>query len=338
MECELLGRKGSFSWWLQVFLIGACMTSLVGKRFTDTVRRPWKVWFFDSSKQGVQAAMVHFINIGLSVAFGEFMGTDSDPCNWYWINLTLDCTFGVAIIFLLLRLLQWIYCLKCVGRPELARCGDYGDPPSCRLFLRQLFDYQARMVSFVRLPDYEPGVLRKPIELPEGLGEIFKSLTPSFLREEEEPDVFSRCCPQITLRQRLLGWFCCFGLGLLLQAASFSAVTRALLGHPGRFAVTYTLGNLVALTGTFFLAGPAKQCRNMTKHNRLAASIIFVAAMFLTLFSAEAKPFHGQSLLVMLMVLLQWLALVWYTLSFIPYGRKLSLSVLQRCLWWCCEF
>lgn len=143
MECELLGRKGSFSWWLQVFLIGACMTSLVGKRFTDTVRRPWKVWFFDSSKQGVQAAMVHFINIGLSVAFGEFMGTDSDPCNWYWINLTLDCTFGVAIIFLLLRLLQWIYCLKCVGRPELARCGDYGDPPSCRLFLRQLFDYQA---------------------------------------------------------------------------------------------------------------------------------------------------------------------------------------------------
>ena len=31
--------------------------------------------------------------------------------------------------------------------------------------------------------------------------------------------------------------------------------TRALFGHPGRFALTYTLGNIVALVGTFFLAG-----------------------------------------------------------------------------------
>lgn len=143
IECELLGRSGSFSWWLQIVLISVCMVSLVGKRFTDTVRRPWKVWFFDSSKQGVQAGMVHFLNIGLSVAFGEWLQTDSDPCNWYCINLTLDCTIGVAIVFLLLRLMQFTYHLKCVGRPELARCGDYGDPPQCKIFARQLFDYQA---------------------------------------------------------------------------------------------------------------------------------------------------------------------------------------------------
>mmetsp|Transcript_81403 Transcript_81403/g.263647 ORF Transcript_81403/g.263647 Transcript_81403/m.263647 type:complete len:321 (+) Transcript_81403:114-1076(+) len=139
--CQLL--SSSFGWWLQLILGGVCFISLVGKRFTDSVRRPWKVWFFDTSKQVISAFMVHFVNILLSMAFGEWLSADADPCNWYWINLTLDDTLGVGILFVLLRLLQCAYRTRCVGRPELAMTGEYGDPPDVQIFGRQLLDWQA---------------------------------------------------------------------------------------------------------------------------------------------------------------------------------------------------
>lgn len=147
LQCELLGKWGSFGWWLQAFLGLTCLVSLVGKRFTDQVRRPWKVWFFDTSKQFVQACLNHLINIGLSVAFGEWLDdADTDPCNWYCINLTLDCTLGVGLLFLLLRMLQCTYRSERVGRPELARCGEYGDPPDIRIFARQLLDWEGLVI------------------------------------------------------------------------------------------------------------------------------------------------------------------------------------------------
>jgi len=120
--------------------------SLVGKRFADKVRRPWKVWFFDTSKQGISALVIHFVNILLSMAFGNWLEGDADPCNWYWINLTLDDTLGVGILFILLRILQCVYRMRCVGRPELALSGEYGDPPDVRIFGRQLLDWQVLVI------------------------------------------------------------------------------------------------------------------------------------------------------------------------------------------------
>lgn len=142
--CDLIST--SFGWWLQAVLGAVCFISLVGKRFTDKVRRPWRVWFFDTSKQACAAGLMHFGNIFLAMAFGEFLDNSSDPCNWYWINLTLDDTLGVLVIFILLRLLQCTYRLRCVNRPHLALSGEYGDPPDLRIFVRQLLDFQGIVV------------------------------------------------------------------------------------------------------------------------------------------------------------------------------------------------
>jgi len=131
---------------MQAFLGVVCFVSLVGKRFTDKIRRPWKIWFLDTSKQGFSAFLVHFLNILLSMAFGEWLDADADPCNWYWINLTLDDTLGVGILFLLLKVLQCTYRTKCVGRPELALSGEYGEPPDVRIFGRQFLDWQGLVI------------------------------------------------------------------------------------------------------------------------------------------------------------------------------------------------
>lgn len=144
LACQLVASM--FGWYLQICLGTVCFISLLGKRFTDRVRRPWKVWFFDTAKQGIGATTVHFLNILLSMALGRWLDTDADPCNWYWINLTLDSTVGVLVCYILLRTMQCIYRSKCVNRPELALCGEYGDPPSCRMFCRQLLDWQMLVI------------------------------------------------------------------------------------------------------------------------------------------------------------------------------------------------
>mmetsp|Transcript_87233 Transcript_87233/g.182562 ORF Transcript_87233/g.182562 Transcript_87233/m.182562 type:complete len:299 (+) Transcript_87233:132-1028(+) len=140
IACQLLAT--SFAWYLQAFLGLVCFASLVGKRFTDKVRRPWKVWFLDTSKQGFSAFLVHFLNILLSMGFERFLDSEADPCNWYWINLTLDDTLGIGVCFLLLKCMQCAYRSRCIDRPELALSGEYGDPPSCRIWARQLLDWQ----------------------------------------------------------------------------------------------------------------------------------------------------------------------------------------------------
>lgn len=127
----------------QSALSAICLLSLVAKRFADSEQRPWRVWLFDVSKQVVQAAMNHLIIVGLLKAFHEPLDVEANLCNWYWVNMLVDSTIGVLVSLVILRAIQCGYRMKCVGRPDLARCGDYGDPPDFRVFLRQLGDWLA---------------------------------------------------------------------------------------------------------------------------------------------------------------------------------------------------
>eukprot|EP00913_Durusdinium_trenchii_P010260 g9621.t1 len=103
---------------------------------------------------------------------------------------------------------------------------------------------------------------------------------------------------------------------------------RAKLG----FAELYTLGNLLALVGTLFLAGPRRQLRRMGREKRWIASLCFVVSMVLTLLVALSPgKWHGRTLILLLLVLVQWAALIWYTLSYIPFGQRTALGALRAC-------
>lgn len=140
VQCELLGKFGSFGWWVQLFLFGCCFCSLIYKRFHDEVRRSWLVWFFDTSKQGFGAMLAHGLNIALAKTFDALVSVEADACNWYFINITMDTTFGCVIVIILLKVLTRIY-VRCLKRPDLARIGEYGDPPNYKIWRRQLADY-----------------------------------------------------------------------------------------------------------------------------------------------------------------------------------------------------
>lgn len=154
--------------------------------------------------------------------------------------------------------------------------------------------------------------------------------------------------PSLTLKQRIIGFASCFTIGMLLSFMS----TLSIL-DPVRFSIMYTLGNVIALFSTAFLFGPCRQLKNMFARTRIIATFIYLAALVGTLVVAikvrhptappsRASPHSTTSLRlpasqtesvigVLCMIAVQFLALVWYTISYIPYARDLVWRMLGNC-------
>lgn len=155
-KCELVG---TFSLLTQGFLGLLCLLSLIIKRFYEyPERRTWQVWIFDVSKQVIGAMGVHVFNLLLSILKaqpeinglkrkkGEDCYENDDctgsPCDWYFLNIVLDCTIGVYVLYLILRFTSHI-CTKYLGVTQI-KSGEYGSNthhPSVRAYLKQLCLY-----------------------------------------------------------------------------------------------------------------------------------------------------------------------------------------------------
>jgi len=137
--CHLTGNTG---WLLQILLGAMAFTVLIYKRQTETPRRSWKIWFFDSSKQGFVAMEIHFINVGLARAMME-SGDGHDSCTWYFTMVVLDSTLGLLTVYWLLR-----WSSHCVNkyRLKLLYSGEYGTPPRFKPYLAQMLLYNGVML------------------------------------------------------------------------------------------------------------------------------------------------------------------------------------------------
>jgi len=167
---------------------------------------------------------------------------------------------------------------------------------------------------------------------------LIRTLTPGFMRnDEQEEDFASTCCPSLGIQQRIFGCACCFAAGQLLQFFAFSASAGVLLGHPGRFARCYSMGNMMMITGSFFLSGPKRQCSKIREKDRTPAFGAFILSMVLTLTVVHMNPFLGRALLILLLVVIEWCAKVWYILSYVPYGHTVGRRVVTAVFGRCCS-
>ncbi|XP_001371701.2 vesicle transport protein SFT2A [Monodelphis domestica] len=137
-------------------------------------------------------------------------------------------------------------------------------------------------------------------------------------QDDEEQGLTSQVLDASTLSWNTrLKWFAiCFICGILC-----SIIGTALLWLPGGvklFAVFYTFGNIAALASTCFLMGPVKQLKKMFESTRLFATVIMLICLVLTL--CAALWWHKKGL-ALLFCILQFLAMSWYSLSYIPYAR-----------------
>uniref|UniRef100_A0A8D0L1Y0 Vesicle transport protein n=1 Tax=Sphenodon punctatus TaxID=8508 RepID=A0A8D0L1Y0_SPHPU len=123
-------------------------------------------------------------------------------------------------------------------------------------------------------------------------------------------------------------WFAiCFVSGILC-----SILGTALLWLPGGlklFAVFYTIGNVAALSSTCFLMGPVKQLKRIFEPTRLIATIVM---LFCLVFTLCAVFWWGKKGLALLFCILQFLAMTWYSLSYIPFARDAVIKCFTSCL------
>ncbi|CAD6231918.1 GSCOCG00001652001-RA-CDS [Cotesia congregata] len=126
---------------------------------------------------------------------------------------------------------------------------------------------------------------------------------------------------------RIKGFAICFIIGILLTfLGSF-----ALFLHKGLtvFAVFYTLGNIVSLLSTCFLMGPMNQLKKMFASTRIIATLIVFISLAMTLYAALKLEKAG---LALLFIIIQSLAMTWYSLSYIPYARDAVKKTVESCI------
>lgn len=124
----------------------------------------------------------------------------------------------------------------------------------------------------------------------------------------------------LTKRQRLYGAVGCYLFGALCGFLS----TLMMWGGPKhlkQFAFFYTLGTLCSVSSSLFLIGPMRQLKVMCMPVRRIACCVWLGAIFSTLIIVFGFP--KASPLVLLLVILQYVAMLWYDASFIPYGRAI---------------
>uniref|UniRef100_A0A2H6MY65 Vesicle transport protein n=2 Tax=Micrurus TaxID=8634 RepID=A0A2H6MY65_9SAUR len=126
---------------------------------------------------------------------------------------------------------------------------------------------------------------------------------------------------------RLKAFIACFIIGVVC-----SIMGSFLLWIPNKgpilFGVFYTLGNISSLGSTVFLMGPMKQLKRMFEPTRLIATILMLLCLILTL--CAAFWWHNKGLTI-LFCILQFFALAWYSISYIPFARDAVKKCFAAC-------
>ncbi|KAL3659180.1 hypothetical protein V7S43_015758 [Phytophthora oleae] len=154
-----------------------------------------------------------------------------------------------------------------------------------------------------------------------------KAATKAEAPASSDADSLTSTCPSLTKKQRMIGFVSCFVLGYLVSFGSTFALIAG-SDNGAKFGVTYSLGNIISLCGSGFLVGPKQQVKLMFKPVRRIATIIYLLMIVVVLTVAVAAPQLG--LVVLLLVIIQCGAAVWYSASYIPYGRKILTSIVQK--------
>jgi hypothetical protein len=128
---------------------------------------------------------------------------------------------------------------------------------------------------------------------------------------EEENEI----CPTLTYKQRIIGFVCCFALAIILGIISWISLFN---GDIPVFAIIFTCSSLTSVASSLFLTGPMKQLKKMFEESRWIATLVFLVSMVMTLISAFVIKIPA---LCVVFCIIQYLAMLWYTISFIPFAR-----------------
>ena len=127
------------------------------------------------------------------------------------------------------------------------------------------------------------------------------------------------CCPSMTFKQRVL-WFCITGLlGFGIIIYTFTAKNPYWLAG----------GTALAITSTFFLNGWEAQKKKLLDPVRFPCVIIIIATTIASI-TLDIMD-KGDDIILLSIYIVEAGAVVWYFLSYIPYGRELCIKCCKCC-------
>ncbi|KAM3878571.1 store-operated calcium entry regulator STIMATE [Diretmus argenteus] len=179
--CENGALMDSFGIFLQGLLAVVAFSTLMLKRFREPKheRRPWRIWFLDTSKQAIGMLFIHFANVYLSDL------TEEDPCSLYLINFLLDASLGMLLIYAGVRAVSAIVEWR---QWESLRFGEYGEPVQCTAWVGQcalyilIMMFEKVLIMLVLLmPQWKKLALLNPIENPDLELAIVMLIVPFFI-------------------------------------------------------------------------------------------------------------------------------------------------------------
>ncbi|XP_017305789.1 store-operated calcium entry regulator STIMATE [Ictalurus punctatus] len=157
----------SFGIFLQGLLGVVAFSTLMLKRFREPKheRRPWRIWFLDTSKQAIGMLFIHFANVYLSDL------TEEDPCSLYLINFLLDATLGMLVIYggvkAVSAVVEW-------RQWDSLRFGEYGEPVQCTAWAGQCALYilimmfeKVFIILVLLIPQWKKLAMLNPITNPQ---------------------------------------------------------------------------------------------------------------------------------------------------------------------------
>ncbi|XP_057951622.1 uncharacterized protein LOC131146216 isoform X2 [Malania oleifera] len=140
-------------------------------------------------------------------------------------------------------------------------------------------------------------------------------------REENSLDESDGLC-SLSTTQRIYAFAACFVAGFACMFLSLIVFAK-----PVKFAVLFTFGNVLAVGSTAFLIGPGQQLRMMLDPVRIYATAIYVGCVVIALICALL--IHNK-ILTVLAIICEICALIWYSLSYIPFARQMVSELMVR--------
>ena len=131
-DCRLM--PGMFGVVTQVLLLTISVLALVGKKTLDRTERSCVEFFLDSSKQIIGSVLVHSLNLFFAVRMHK-QHREGDSCDWYWINIVVDCTVGTLIELLLFQFCMHVVIPHVCSERAAAEfdSGEYAGTSTARL-------------------------------------------------------------------------------------------------------------------------------------------------------------------------------------------------------------
>ncbi|KAF0304549.1 Vesicle transport protein SFT2A [Amphibalanus amphitrite] len=146
--------------------------------------------------------------------------------------------------------------------------------------------------------------------------------------EDEEAGFYTQVVGSTTLSwsTRLRGFIICFVTGIICSI--LGSVLFWFKNGIVIFCILYTIGNITAMSSTLFLMGPVKQLKNMFAKTRAIATVVVLLSIVLTIVAAAL---HKKGL-VLIFCIIEFVAMTWYSISYIPFARDAVINTFKSCI------